>query len=528
VTTTTSPNPSRADSDVRSAARGSSLSLLGAAVSALGTFALTVVVAHGTTQTEAGIFFATTSLFVIVTSIGLLGTDTGLVYFIARAVEHDRRHLFTDYVRAALLPVQLCAVVAAVVLLVGAPEIARLTNPSAPEQAAHALRALALLVPFVGLESVLLSATRGLGMMRPYVVVEQILRPTLQLLLAVLIIVSGTAVDLAWSWSLPYLVAGLLALRWWRRLVPRRTASWVALARTPGVAREFWSFTGPRSFASAAQTAMQRFDIVLVAALAGPAPAAVYTAATRFVVAGQLARTAVSLAVQPYFARALARDGHEGVAPLYRTSTAWLMAVTWPLFWVLVLDGRPLMRIFGSGYSAGTDVVVLLGVAMLIATFCGDVDVLLIMAGRTRASMVNILIAFALNLGLDLWLVPEHGILGAAVGWACAIIVKNLLALVQVAWILRVHPVGRPTVIVAALSAGCFCGCVGLARLLLGDGLDTAVAGIAVASALYAVGLYLARTDLALDALGGLVRRRPRSSSPRDVLRRESSAAPPA
>lgn len=245
-----------------------------------------------------------------------------------------------------------------------------------------------------------------------------------------------------------------------------------------------------------------------MAALAGPGLAAVYTAATRFVVAGQLARTAVSLAVQPYFARALARDGHDGMAPLYRMSTAWLMAVTWPLFWVLVLDGRPLMRIFGSGYAAGTDVLVLLGVAMLIATFCGDVDILLIMAGRTRASMVNILIAFTINLGLDLWLIPEHGIVGAAIGWSCAIIVKNLLALVQVAWILRVHPVGRPTVIVATLSTGCFVGSVTLARLFLGDGLEATAAGVALGTVLYVVGIYLARVDLALDALGGLLSRR--------------------
>ena len=89
----------------------------------------------------------------------------------------------------------------------------------------------------------MLSATRGLGSMRPYVVVEQILRPTLQLLLAVVILATGTVVDLAWSWSLPYLVAGVLACWWWRRLVPSTSSR----AVTPGVAREFWSFSGPRS-----------------------------------------------------------------------------------------------------------------------------------------------------------------------------------------------------------------------------------------------------------------------------------------
>ena len=152
-----------ADSELGQAARGSTLNLVGAAVSAVATFALTVVVTHGASKVEAGVFFATTSLFIIATSIGQLGTNTGLVYFVARAVESRERRLLPSYVRTALVPVLVCAAVMALVLFVGAPEIARVTNPTQREAATRSLRALALLVPFVGLENVLLSATRGLG-----------------------------------------------------------------------------------------------------------------------------------------------------------------------------------------------------------------------------------------------------------------------------------------------------------------------------------------------------------------------------
>ena len=64
----------------------------------------------------------------------------------------------------------------------------------------------------------------------------------------------------------------------------------------------FWRFTGPRALANLAQITIQRIDIVLVAIMLGPAAAAVYTAATRFLVPGQFANTAISMSAQPRFA----------------------------------------------------------------------------------------------------------------------------------------------------------------------------------------------------------------------------------
>ena len=66
-------------------ARGSVATLAGAAISAVVGFALTVVITRGLTKTEAGVFFSVTSLFLVVVSVGLLGTDLGLVYFLSRA-----------------------------------------------------------------------------------------------------------------------------------------------------------------------------------------------------------------------------------------------------------------------------------------------------------------------------------------------------------------------------------------------------------------------------------------------------------
>lgn len=481
---------------VRRAARGSVLNLAGAVVSAVGTFGLTVLVTHGATKSEAGVFFSATSLFVLIVAAGQLGTNSGLVYFVARAKERGTLSSLTSYARTAIAPVVIVALVIAIAVFALAPTIAALIVPGNSALGASSLRALAWFVPLAALETATLSATRGLGTMRPNVVLDQLLRPALQIVLAAAILFANVKINLSWSWAIPYGVAGTAAWLWWQRLVANRAPRQV---REP-VAREFWKFSAPRSLAGLAQVALQRLDIVLVGAMAGASAAALYTAATRFVVLGQMSRNAVSLAVQPQLAAAMTSGSTERVKRLYQLSTAWLMGVSWPIYLVLLTDSSPLLGIFGADYRIGGGVLTLLSAAMLVATFCGDVDVMLIMSGRTRWSMINICIAFGLNLCLDLWLIPLHGIAGAAVGWAVAIVLKSLVALIEVAIVFGLHPVGRGTIIVALASAASFCGSLGAGRLVFGEGLVGLFFGGVVGCVAYGCIVWRFRKDLALDA----------------------------
>jgi O-antigen/teichoic acid export membrane protein len=487
----------------RRAARGSLANLAGAAVSAAATFALTVVVTRGISRPAAGVFFTATSLFLLATSVGQLGSGSGLVYFLSRCRARGTQGLVAAYLRAALRPVLVSGVAMGVATFVFAGPIAGWILPGHPEAATY-LRVLAVFVPLVGVENVALAASRGMGTMRANVVVEQVCRPLLQLaLVAAAVAFSGVA-GLGWAWAAGYAPAAAAAWWWWRRNRPRADRSAVAHPRLAG---DFWRFTAPRSLASVAQQAMQRLDIVLVGALAGAVPAAVYAAATRFVVLGQMGRNAVSLAVQPQLAVSLARSDRSATNVLYQTSTAWLMAVTWPVYLVLTTFGGPLLHVFGSGYRTGATVLVLLALSMLVATFCGDVDVMLIMAGRTSWSLINVATAFGVNLGLDLWLIPTHGVLGAAVGWAVAIAVKNLSALIQVALVMRLHPFGRMTLAVACVSVAGYGVVPLLTRLALGPSAAALAVALVLGSFVYAGGLWTFRRVLRLAELRRAVRR---------------------
>ena len=154
--------------------------------------------------------------------------------------------------------------------------------------------------------------------------------------------------------------------------------------------RAFWTFTGPRSIASVAQLALQRVDVLLVASLAGLGAAATYAVAGRFVVLGQFANQGISQAVQPRLAEALAVRDRAEANRLYRTATGWLVLLTWPLY-LLVMAYAPLYlgHLRHRPIATAPPIVVVLAAAMMLATGCGMVDIVLSMAGKTSWNLAQ-------------------------------------------------------------------------------------------------------------------------------------------
>ncbi|MGR6967530.1 lipopolysaccharide biosynthesis protein [Geodermatophilus sp. URMC 61] len=482
-------------------ARRSLLSLAGSAVSAVAGVLLVVAVTRVLPKDVAGTFFTLTSLFLLAEVVARLGTGTGLVWAVSRARALGAPERVPDLLRVALTPVVALSVVLALGLSLAAEPLARLLGTGSPGSAVDAVRVLALLLPLTTVSDTLVAGTRGYGTILPTVALDRVGRPTLQLAaVTVAAAAGGSVAALTTAWAAPWVVSAVFA-GWWLARLHRRTAP-AALPAGARPWREFWSFTAPRALTSVVQLALQRLDIVLLSVLAGPAEAAVYTAATRFLVAGQFANQAIAGVVEPRLGRLLTLGDRASAAAVYRTATGWLVLLCWPLYLLVAAHADGFLDLFGSGYDAGVSVIVVLAGTMLVASAVGTVDVVLLMAGRTRWNLGNSLTALVVNVVVDVLLIPPLGLLGAAIGWAAAILVNNLLPLAQVWHGLRLHPFGAGTGVAVALSTACFGLLPLLARAAPGGGATTAAA-TALGVVLFAAGCWRWRAVLALDALRG-------------------------
>ena len=398
-------------------ARGGAIGLVGAATSAIAGFLLVIVVTNRFSSHTAGQFFSLTSTFLVLSALATLGSETGLSRFMLRYESQQRLGDIPPTLRIATRPAIGFSVVISAALLVFAVPTSRLIGLDGGG-GPTSLRVIGLLLPFATWSTLSLAGTRAFGRMGATVLVDQIGRPLVQPVLA--FVVSGLGLGLlglTLAWSVPYALAGVTAALLFRRFLRRRgtlvhsnpTRSYRSLRR------EFWSFTWPRAITRMAQMAIQRLDIVLVAALRSPTEAAIYTAATRFVALGQFGTQAIQQVLQPKFTALLANDEHVSLREVYRVSTAWSMAIAWPLYVVVGCAPLAYLGVFGAGYAeSGATTVVLMSMAMLFTVATGAADTLLLMSGRSGFSLMNNLVALGLDVGLCLWLIPEHGYHGSS------------------------------------------------------------------------------------------------------------------
>lgn len=528
----------RSGDAIRGIARGGSANLVGAVGTAVSQLALTIIVTRALTQSEAGVFFTVTSLFLIAVSVGNLGANTGLVYFLARlrAGREDRQT--AAFMKAAFVPTTLLSIAMAGGVYLVAEPLASSIAPSSTDLAVDSLRALAIFLPFASWESLAVAASRGTGSMRPNVVVSLIGRPLGQLVLVLVALWLGSASSISWGWGAAYVPAACVAIWWMRRLLRRPhplgvTSDGEAVDRVETIDSEaidsagpsrqmgpsrsrgsilgrFWRFSSARAVTSVMQVLTQRLDIVLVASLASARDAAIYTAATRFVVIGQMASNALMMATQPRLAVAVAREDRQEVSQIYRTSTSWLVALTWPIYLILIVFGETLLQVFGRSYAVGGVVIALISVAMLLSMAFGMLDTVLTMSGRTMWNLANATVGLVVQIGLDIVLIPHLGFAGAAVGWAVSIVVRNLVGLVMVARAVGVTPFSRATWACMGLAVGCFLVLAEAVDWALGSSWLAFLVASVVGSCVYALGLWRLRHQLYLSALGDAFLRRKR------------------
>jgi len=113
---------------------------------------------------------------------------------------------------------------------------------------------------------------------------------------------------------------------------------------------------------------------------------------------------------------------------------------------------------------------------------------------------------------LDIILIPKMGILGAAVGWAISIALRNLLALVQIKLLMGMWPFTRWSAVVATAALGCFAVVPGILTVTDAPGI-TVIAALAVGAVGYAAFAMKFRGPLQLDNFTRSARGRGRRNS---------------
>jgi O-antigen/teichoic acid export membrane protein len=485
-------------------ARGGALNLIGAVTNAILQFVLVVVMTRGLGARGTGVFFGAIALFTILSTASQFGSDSGVIRTIPSLIVRGRRSEIGAVVSVALTPVLIAGTALAVATYALAPQLASLFMRDVPtEEAARLIRVLSPFLPLTTATLVLLAVSRGFGTMVPTVVVENFSKPALRLALVGLAIAIGAGVFGATvAWAIPIII-GLIVAGW---VVRVRLREHDHVRPTGGSGGEvsagaFWRFSLPRGIAGILEVSLGWFDILLLGAFRSATEVGVYAAVSRTAVMALFALRATSMAIAPRLSALLSQGRRSQAQTLYQVMTWWLILLAWPIYITLAVFSPFLLGVFGTAFTAGSTALTILSVAMLVNMATGNVNAVLLMAGKSTWNLANASVVLALNVGLNLLLIPPYGIEGAAIAWAISIVVLNLAAAAEVKLLLGLEPFGRGY----GLATGAASGCFGVPGVVVSVALGQSVASfslyLVVSLASYAIVLYKGRRVLHLDVL---------------------------
>lgn len=128
---------------------------------------------------------------------------------------------------------------------------------------------------------------------------------------------------------------------------------------------------------------------------------------------------------------------------LYQTTTKWILMFNLPLFLTFVFFSKPLLSIFGGDFTNGTTALIVLAIGNLVYTGTGIGANILDMTNHTKYNSINSIILVFVTITSDLLLIPRWGVIGAAAAASFSTVIVNVVCMVEVYALLKIHPYGR-------------------------------------------------------------------------------------
>jgi O-antigen/teichoic acid export membrane protein len=122
-----------------------------------------------------------------------------------------------------------------------------------------------------------------------------------------------------------------------------------------------------------------------------------------------------------------------GLRAKLRQAARIAIAAACPVALAFLFFGRDLIEVaFGGTYDGAALPLAILCLAQIVNTLTGLAGIVMSMGGHHRESVVAVLAAMAMQLGLCLWLVPSHSVMGAAIASAAATLVWSQILRLRV------------------------------------------------------------------------------------------------
>ena len=473
------------DATLRKVAKGAGIFLFGTVFSLLAGLATRVVVVRYLSKPDYGVLTLALTIFGIIQAVASFGIPMAMVrqfsYYSGRGEEERAKAI----VKIALYLIIILGLAWSALLFLLSGLLAETFRMP---KLSWVLRFICFCVPFALLNTYLVSVYQALEDAKTKVIFNDFLPGFLRFLIIVLVILAGLSFyGIVVAYTLTPVIVFVLFIAY----------SLKDLSKLGGVLRltylrELLSFSAPLALQSMLGMVVTWTDVLMLGYFLTAKDVAVYGAARPIASTLALVLGAANFLYFPLVSQLFGKNKMKEIKRTYAVITKWVTAITLPVFLVAFLFSRGVIWVlYGARYLDASPVLSILALTFFIYVAFGPSGLTLVIFGENRFVTFATATAAISNVVLNAALIPQLGVVGAAVATLVTFSILNILCSAKLLLKYGIHPFTmnyiKPIII-------CFAIALAISRCFSRVGLFGLILLFMLFLALYAVALILTRS----------------------------------
>lgn len=422
--------------DLKKVAKGVGTSLIGGVIGRTLWFLCQVLIARSFGAEVFGLYVLGLIVLRIAGLIARFGLHTGTMRFVSIYRKNDQGRTKGVLIAAFLIPL-LNGVILGTFVYVFADFIS--TSIFHKPQLEGIIKIFAMCVPLMATMMVVAGTSRGFHKTKYFVYIKDICQPLANIsfvFISVLLDLDMHA--LMWAFVMSHAVGLFVGIFFIYKEFPALSNMEVkAIYET----KELITYSAPLLFSGFLLFLIYWTNAIILGLMKTSVDVGVFRAASQI----PILLTLILLASNSIYAPAIAEMYHQGhrerLEMIFKATTRWVFLLVLPASLVLIFSAKEIMLIFGHAFvKIGAPVLIILTISQFINCLTGGVAVTLNMTGKQNLEMINSATLVLMNIGLNCLLIPRYGSIGAAIATGTSICIINILRLLEVYVLYKIHP----------------------------------------------------------------------------------------
>jgi len=423
-------------SEITIIAKGAGIVFLGTIIGTGLKFFFELIVARKIGAELFGVFFLGISAFKIGDVLASCGMQNGVLRYVALFNGEKDVERTKGTIILALKSVALASLPISITLIIFSRLIS--TNIFHKFELTNVLRLFSIAIPFSAFTTILIFSLQGFKKVQYRIYITELFQPSLRIILLMFAVLFGLQLlSITSIYIIPIVLSISLSFYWLKKMFPQILDKRInSIYET----HKIISFSWPLFFVDSLKLILAWIPTLILGYFKTLTDVGLFSAAYRTVLVGQLVVYSFNSIFAPIISDLYNRKMIRALENLFKIVAKWIFSLSLPVFIFMIFYSKEILNVFGEEFTAGNVCLIILAISYLINAGVGPSAYLIMMAGQSKISFANTIFIFTMNITLSLFLIPKYGIIGAAFATGISTCTLNIIRLIEVYLILKIHP----------------------------------------------------------------------------------------